>query len=95
MVGYLRRSVRDFWLGRALLGAAFCLTHPPSPSPIPMSEVYNANPTVVSVSKSSKHFSKTSIWMDDIGVTSDSTDDDEVEPIDSEEIFGLFFFTVR
>ena len=57
-----------------------------------MSEVYNANPTVVSVSKSAKHFSKTSIWMDDIGVPSDAMDDDEVEPIDSEEIFGLSFF---
>lgn len=55
-----------------------------------MSEIYNANPTIIAVSKPSKSSSRfNSIWMDDFGAPADSSDDDEIEPIDSDEIFGV------
>ena len=70
------------------------LTYTSIPQSI-MSEVYNANPTIVAVSKSSKVSSKSrSIWMDDFDAPSDLSDDDEVEPIDSDEIFGLSSFLI-
>ncbi|EJD06086.1 uncharacterized protein FOMMEDRAFT_79617 [Fomitiporia mediterranea MF3/22] len=50
-------------------------------------EIYNANPTVFTTSKPSKSsLSSHSLWIDDVDA-SDNSDDDEVEPIDSDEIF--------
>ncbi|KAH8117575.1 hypothetical protein DFH11DRAFT_1575852 [Phellopilus nigrolimitatus] len=51
-------------------------------------EVYNANPTVFATAKSSKSSSVShSLWMDDLDTLAGDGDEDEVEVIDSDEIF--------
>lgn len=49
-------------------------------------EIYNANPTIFTTSRSSKSLASSSLWMDDYGASSDS-DESDVEAIGSEEIF--------
>ena len=55
-------------------------------------EVYNANPTIFATSKTTKSsIASHSLWIDD----SDSPrygETDEPEPIDSDEIFGVYSF---
>ncbi|THH06215.1 hypothetical protein EW145_g4233 [Phellinidium pouzarii] len=51
-------------------------------------EIYNANPTVFAPSKPSKSYGTHSIWIDDLDASINSSNEDEVEAIDSDEIYG-------
>ena len=55
-----------------------------------MPEIYNANPTIFATSKTSKLAlaASKSLWPDDSNDTLDNENDEE-EPIDADEIFGV------
>ena len=67
------------------------LCRSPTPTTTMPVEVYNANPTVFATGKSSRQYRQQSLWMDDDIISGDNND--EVEEIDSEEIFGTYPYT--
>jgi hypothetical protein len=56
------------------------------------SEVYNPNPTIFKPTQSSKFAAADKLWIEDEEDEKPAIDeeDDSVEPIDNNEIFGMF-----